>query len=250
MHVFRLKGTLSSLDPWVPLLFEAGSTGLEEREGEVWAYFPSPKDLELPGWWEELPDEDWLSVWRRDLKPVQAGVFTVYPWLQERKGPFEIILEPGMAFGTGHHETTRLALEAIGRTVRPGMRVLDLGTGSGILAIAASLLGAQAEGLDLDPSVIPQAERNARLNQVAPRFRLGSLEAAQPPYDLLVANLYAELHIEFSSMYRAILVPGGIALLTGILSERAGPLEHALEEAGFRIEQRLQEGAWLFLECR
>jgi ribosomal protein L11 methyltransferase len=100
-----------------------------------------------------------------------------------------------MAFGTGHHDTTRLALMALARHLSHGERVLDVGTRSGILAIAAEKLGGKALGVDVDPSVLPQAEANARRNGVYPRFLLGSLEAALPlaPFGLVVANLFAEL---------------------------------------------------------
>lgn len=247
MQVFRLKGSFESLDPLLPLLFDHGARGLEERAGEVWAYFPERVELPLEGEWISLPDEDWLSAWKRDLRPVRAGPFLVLaPWHQKEAGRIPIVLEPGMAFGTGHHETTRLALRALARHVRGGMRVLDLGTGSGILAIAAAKLGAEALGVDIDPAVIPIAWENARRNGVEVEFLEGSLEAskARAPFDLIVANLFAELHQALLPGYRAQLASRGVLLLTGILRSKAGLVEEALRGAGFSFQAE-GEGEWV-----
>ncbi|WP_018466313.1 50S ribosomal protein L11 methyltransferase [Calidithermus timidus] len=248
MHVFRLKGDFDTLDAYAPLLFDFGARGLEEKTGEVWAYFPERLELPLPGEWLELPDTDWLEAWRRDLKPVKAGPFVVLaPWHEWMGKEQRIVLEPGMAFGTGHHETTRLALEALAERVQPGMRVLDLGTGSGILAIAAAKLGAEAEGVDIDAAVIPHALENARINGVNPRLAEGTLESLSGPYALVVANLYAELHGWLAPGYARVLEPGGRLILTGILAEREPMVRKALEAEGFALEQRRQEGEWVLL---
>jgi len=248
--VYRLKGTAAELDPLIPDLFDRGARGLEEREGEVLAYFPAPLDLPFGGVWEELPDEDWLSAWRRDLKPVRAGPFLVLaPWHPKEEEGIPLTIEPGMAFGTGHHETTRLALAALARHLRPGDKVLDLGTGSGILAIAAAKLGGEALGVDIDETVLPQAEENVRRNGVGVRFLLGSLEEALPygPFDLLVANLFAELHRELAPLYPKALAPGGRLLLTGILAEKATLVKEAMAREGFSHLEEEREGEWVLL---
>lgn len=248
MWVYRLKGTLDELDPLLPELFDRGARGLEERAGEVLAYFPAPLDLPFGGEWEELPDEDWLSAWKRDLSPVEAGPFVVLaPWHAWEGSGKRIVLEPGMAFGTGHHETTRMALATLAERVEPGMRVLDLGTGSGILAIGAALLGAEALGIDIDPAVIPQATENARRNQVKVQFQVGSLDDIAGPFDLVVANLYAELHAYFAQKYRGLFGVCGTLILTGILAEREGIVTSALEAAGFGLLARRQESEWVCL---
>ncbi|GAB5601906.1 50S ribosomal protein L11 methyltransferase [Thermus sp. FJN-A] len=253
MWVYRLKGTPWELDPLIPELFQRGARGLWEREGEVLAYFPAPLELPFGGVWEELPDEDWLLAWRRDLKPVLLPPFVVLaPWHAWEGPEIPLVIEPGMAFGTGHHETTRLALRGLARHLRPGERVLDLGTGSGILAIAAAKLGGEALGVDVDPSVLPQAEENARRNGVAVRFLEGSLAEALPhgPFGLVVANLYAELHRDLASRYLEALAPGGRLLLTGILKEKAPWVREALERAGLSPVEAEEEGEWALLVYR
>ncbi|MFN3390163.1 MAG: 50S ribosomal protein L11 methyltransferase [Meiothermus ruber] len=248
MHVFRLRGNFETLDIYSAALFELGARGLEEKPGEVWAYFPERIELPFPGEWQELPDTDWLEAYKRDLQPVRAGPFVVLaPWHTWEGPEKRIVIEPGMAFGTGHHETTRMALATLAERVEPGMRVLDLGTGSGILAIGAALLGAEALGIDIDPAVIPQATENARRNQVKVQFQVGSLDDIAGPFDLVVANLYAELHAYFAQKYRGLFGVCGTLILTGILAEREGIVTSALEAAGFGLLARRQEGEWVCL---
>ncbi len=248
MHVFRLRGNFETLDIYSAALFELGARGLEEKPGEVWAYFPERIELPFPGEWQELPDTDWLEAYKRDLQPVRAGPFVVLaPWHTWEGPEKRIVIEPGMAFGTGHHETTRMALATMAERVEPGMRVLDLGTGSGILAIGAALLGAEALGIDIDPAVIPQATENARRNQVKVQFQVGSLDDIAGPFDLVVANLYAELHAYFAQKYRGLFGVCGTLILTGILAEREGIVTSALEAAGFGLLARRQESEWVCL---
>lgn len=248
MHVFRLKGDFATLDAYSVVLFDLGARGLEEKPGEVWAYFPDRTELPLPGEWAELPDTDWLEAWRRDLKPVKAGPFVVLaPWHTWEGDEKQIILEPGMAFGTGHHQTTRMALETLAKRVEPDMRVLDLGTGSGILAIGAAMLGADAIGVDIDQAVIPQAIENAALNGVYPKFEVGSLGDVEGPFDIMVANLYAELHAYLASTYPEAFGLCGTLILTGILSDRESLVRQALEADQFGLLERRQEGEWVCL---
>ncbi|MFC4456003.1 50S ribosomal protein L11 methyltransferase [Deinococcus sonorensis] len=272
MLVYRLQGTLDN-EELAAQLWEAGATGLEERAGHVRAYFDERTELDAAlagGEWLEEESRDWQAEWKRDLKPVTAGRITVVPsWLLSvvPPGQLPLIIEPGMAFGTGHHATTRLATEALGTLPLEGRRVLDVGTGSGVLAIAASLLGAaETLGLDIDPVTIPVARENAELNgfgdragvQRNPRtggtltFQEGTLDGEEEAgrYDVLVANLYAELHDLLAADYRAVLAPGGPLVLTGILLDKLPLVRVALEREGFVDVQEQHEGEWALVTAR
>ncbi|GAA5512062.1 ribosomal protein L11 methyltransferase [Deinococcus carri] len=275
MLVYHLPGTLDTREADLDLLWEAGATGLEERAGVIRAYFDARSDLPVPisdGEWREEADQDWLAEFKRTLRPVRAGRVTIVPpWLREEveAGQLPLVIEPGMAFGTGHHATTRLAVEALSGlnlvALGPdgrGARVLDVGTGSGVLAIAAALLGARfAYGVDIDPITIPIARENAGENGVPPgrvRFAEGTLgeEAATFPeegvdaYDVVVANLYAELHDLLAGEYLAELVPGGPLVLTGILTVKLPLVRAALEREGFGDVRETLDGEWALVTAR
>lgn len=243
-----MKGDFESLDPIIPELFDRGARGLEEKEGEVWAYFADRIELPFAGRWTFLEDEDWLEAYRRSLKPVVAGRFWVgAPWHEPEAGLVPIFIEPGMAFGSGHHETTQMALKALSESVRPGMRVLDLGTGSGILAIAAAKLGADVLALDIDPAAVRSARENAEKNAVKIEVKKGSLDEAEGPFDLIVANLYAALHERFAEGYGERLAPGGVLLATGVLKEQAKEVGEALKRTGLSPAGEEAQGEWVLL---
>ncbi|THF88244.1 50S ribosomal protein L11 methyltransferase [Deinococcus sp. KSM4-11] len=261
MLVYHLPGTFDTRENHLDLLWDAGATGLEERAGSIRAYFDGRTDLPAEvadGEWRQEADQDWLAEFKANLKPVTAGRVTIVPpWLTAEvpAGQLPLIIEPGMAFGTGHHATTRMAVEALSALNLQGQRVLDVGTGSGVLAIAAALLGAQAAlGVDIDPQTIPIARENAEINGV-PRavvtFLEGTLgsdlpEHAAPDgiFDVLVANLYAELHDLLAGEYLAHLQPGGSLVLTGILVGKLPLVQDALDREGVTDVLVRQDGEW------
>lgn len=250
MHVFKIPGDFTANEIYFEDLFMAGATGLEEKPGQVWAYFPAPCALDLPGAWAELPETDWLSEWKKGLFPVHCGpVVILAPWHPWVLGT-PIFIEPGMGFGTGHHATTKMAVTELAGRELGGRKVLDLGTGSGILALTAAKRGAQVLGLDIDPAAIKEAQKNAEINQVQVDFQLSSLEAGVGPFDLIVANLYAELHASFASLYRQCLSHNGELILTGILTEREALVTEALGAQGFKEPTRTSEGEWVLLTTR
>ncbi|MFC4637117.1 50S ribosomal protein L11 methyltransferase [Deinococcus hohokamensis] len=259
MLVYSLPGTFETREAHLDLLWEAGATGLEERAGLIRAYFDT--ETELPaeirdGQWQDEAEQDWLAAFKATLRPVRAGRITIVPpWLRAEveAGQVPLIIEPGMAFGTGHHATTRMAVEALGELDLAGLRVLDVGTGSGVLAIAGALLGAeQVLGVDIDPITIPIAVENAQDNGVPEGravFVQGTLGDELPgdwnePSDVLVANLYAELHDLLAGDYAAHLRPGGPLVLTGILTGKLALVRAALEREGFTAVQVREDGEW------
>jgi len=277
MLVYHLPGTLETREDDLDLLWEAGATGLEERAGVIRAYFETRVGLPAPvadGEWREEADQDWQAEFRRTLRPVVAGRLTIVaPWQREKvaAGQTPLVIEPGMAFGTGHHATTRLAVEALSDLGldapgpdAQGARVLDVGTGSGVLAIAAALLGARfALGVDIDPITIPIARENAEINGVPAgrvRFEEGTLgldhgaltfpEEGVDAYDVLVANLYAELHDLLAGDYADHLVPGGALVLTGILTAKLELVRAALDREGFTDVAETLDGEWARVTAR
>ncbi len=284
MKVFRVGG-LTGESPEVARLWELGCRGIQEvrtetGETELIAYFDAQVDAGLMGTWEDLDDHDYLAEYQAGLTPVRAGSLVVAPShaaVELRDGDAVVWLDPGSAFGTGHHETTAMALEALGRMELVGKTVLDVGSGSGVLAIAADARGAEAAyGIDVDPATLKVARENARRNRTRARFGVGTLPApgargfvVNPEasdglgdsgsfaparglpgrFDVIVANLYAELHTALARGYAAGLLPGGSLVLTGILSRLAGSVEEAVTSAGLRITYREERGEWTLLQA-
>jgi ribosomal protein L11 methyltransferase len=210
-----------------------------------------------------LEPEDWAESWKAFFPPQHIGNHTVIvpTWHEYTPQPHEVVirLDPGMAFGTGLHASTRLCLVAIERLLQPGMNVLDVGTGSGILAIAAALQGAKrVQALDIDPVAVQVARENVELNGVGAVVRVerGTLGAGPPPeiprhtesgYDLLLVNILAEVIMDMAPAIAKALRPGGIYVGSGIISERADDVAEALREAGLPVDERQQEEDWVAL---
>lgn len=269
MLLYILEGTLESREADLDVLWDAGASGIEERGNHLRAYFEMQTELPLDGQWTVEPEQDWQADWKKGLTPVTAGRLTIAPsWLAHEVLPPQIplLIDPGMAFGTGHHATTRLAASAISHLNLSGVKVLDVGTGSGVLALAAALCGAEEVlGLDIDPITIPAAYENAELNgftiqdQVIQtpsgtlRFEEGSLdldEGEEPYYSLLVANLYAELHDVLAAAYRAALLPGSPLILTGILQDKLSLVRQALLREDFTDITETLDGEWALVTAR
>lgn len=208
----------------------------------------------------EITDCGWAEKWKEHFKPSRIGErITVKPsWEPYDPSPGEVVvtIDPGQAFGTGTHETTRMCLrlieEAFASPVAP-RRVLDLGTGTGILGIAAARLGAEdVLGIDVDPRAAETAQENGRINGVADRFRAAvtPLESIEGTFDLVAANIIAEILIDMKARVAALTAPGGGLVLSGILSEKAAWVAKEYEEAGFRVADRLEDGQWTALLLR
>jgi len=208
-----------------------------------------------------IADHDWTASWRETLPVLHLGRrIVIKPSWREyspRPGvtrPDEVILEldPGQAFGTGLHPTTQLCLETLELLVQPGMRVLDLGTGTGILALAAAKLAASIEilAVDNDPNAIAVARRNARMNEVSANIRLlhGSLNDVSGTYDLILANILAPVIIEMAQLgLGARLRPEGRLVASGILAEQQAEVVTALQQNGMELLSAQQKGDWVVL---
>ncbi|BAE84917.1 50S ribosomal protein L11 methyltransferase [Desulfitobacterium hafniense] len=204
-----------------------------------------------------VQEEDWATSWKAYFKPVRIGRhFLIKPsWEEVTPLPEDIILEldPGMAFGTGTHATTSLCLETLEETVKPDMRIFDLGTGSGILAIAAAKLGAQVEAIDLDSVAVKVAQENVELNQVADRIsvRQGDLGTVlQGQADLVVANIIADVILMLIPDLKRIMKEDGEFLASGIIGHRSSDVEAGLGEHGLEVLEKKEDSGWVLLRAR
>ncbi len=215
---------------------------------------------------QNLQEEDWEESWKQYYQPIPIGkrLLIVPQWLSPENPEHRIpvVLDPGMIFGTGAHASTQMCLRALEEIIHGGERVIDLGSGSGILSIAALLLGAQeATGVDIDPKAEDIARENAVLNGLtAPKFRavtgnvigdiamMESLSAGG--YDVVLANIVADVIIPLSAVVPHFLRPDGVFICSGILNTRLAEVEQALEAAGLTITQREMQEDWCRLSAR
>lgn len=202
-----------------------------------------------------VAEEDWAGAWRAYYKPVRAGQrLVVKPsWEEWRRAPGELVIEmdPGMAFGCGTHATTLLCLRLLEQYVRHGMTVYDVGTGSGILAVAAAKLGAgRVTAVDLDEMACRVARENVRRNEVTGTVRVvrgNLLDMVEGRAGLVVANIIADVIIDLAPAAAGALEAGGIMIASGIIRDRAMAVRAALEAAGLELCEQRQEGYWVAL---
>ncbi|MCC6705003.1 MAG: 50S ribosomal protein L11 methyltransferase [Thermomicrobiales bacterium] len=210
---------------------------------------------------ERRHEEDWANTWKEHYHPVKVGLRTVVrpPWREYEPVDDEIvvIVDPGMAFGNGTHQTTRLALQGLERFIEPGMSVFDAGTGSGILAIAAARLGASlVDGVDIDPVSVRTARENVERNEppVAIDLRVGSVGPDQPfagnLYDFVLANIIARVLMELNEGIVAFVKPGGTLVLSGIIEDRLDETLAVYAKHPLDLIDRRQEDDWLSLVYR
>jgi len=201
-----------------------------------------------------LEDQDWERVWLTDFKPMQFGPrLWVVPTAYTPPDPnaVNILLDPGLAFGTGTHATTALCLGWLDANLDPAATVLDFGCGSGILAIAAAKLGAaKVWAVDIDPQAILATESNARANAVFDALSLHlPADFASPVVDVLVANILANPLVELSSKFAELVRPGGLIALSGILAEQADTVADAYR-AEFDLAPNVIKDGWVLISGR
>ncbi|MCI2047774.1 MAG: 50S ribosomal protein L11 methyltransferase [Faecalibacterium sp.] len=203
----------------------------------------------------KIKQEDWQNGWRKYYHPMEIGrrLAIVPSWQEYDTDRVKLILDPGLAFGTGSHETTALCLAALDARVKGGERMLDIGTGSGILAIAALKLGAAvAEGVDIDPVAVRTAGENAARNGVGEKLTVlvGDLsEKASGKYDLITANIVAAAIESLAPSVPALLAPNGTFIASGIIDTRKAEVTAALEKAGLKVAEVQEKRGWECLIC-
>ncbi len=271
------SGSAEALEGAANRAFEIGASGIEEIDGGIRLFFPeglSPDGIleSLSDYGRSLremgfsisdpvlrpvPEEDWGLAWKAYFKPTRVGNRFVVkpPWENWTAAPGDLVIDisPKMAFGTGSHETTRLCIGMLERHLKPGMTVLDVGTGSGILAIAALKLGAaSAFGLDVEEESVENAAENAGINGVSDRFevRLGSLDIlgeAAPQgraFDLILANIDRRTLVPMIPDFPRFAKPGAMLILSGILIEEQGMVLDLIEKPPFRLIEKQEMKEW------
>jgi ribosomal protein L11 methyltransferase len=262
-------------DALIQQLIGAGCLGVVEHDNDrVTAYFPEAVDIKtivhdlalVQALLEKsdpsekftfthriIPEQDWNETWKKDFHAIDVGVhFTVLPpWEKQRKGRINLVIDPAMAFGTGHHETTRSCLELMDKytpQVRRD-RFLDLGTGTGILAIAAAKLGyRRVTGVDTDKLAVEAARKNIELNQTGGiEIQKGSISDLDGTYDFITANIIASVLVELAPLMASHLKQDGIAVLSGLLTGQDKEVIEAMAQTGLNLVERYLGGKWVSL---
>lgn len=205
----------------------------------------------------EVKEEDWANAWKAYFQEETIGRITILPsWIEQTKDDYDLVvkIDPGMAFGTGAHPSTRLCLQLLQETIRGGEKVYDIGTGSGILAISGALLGAgRVIAVDIDPVAVGVARENVRRNGVETKVTVeqGDLLTGLPAgADLIVANIIAEVIMKITPWVNHLLNSRGVFISSGIIDSKASRVRETLVEAGFLIEKELTEDGWVAFLAR
>lgn len=248
----------------IAALFSAGAQGVQETDDGVLTHFPpdaaigdierrvleADPDATLDTW--EVEESDWSHAWQSGIGAHALGRLTIAPpWMAGALDPdTTIVIEPGMAFGTGEHATTRGVVRLLQDVVREGDLVADLGSGSGVLAIAAAKLGAsRVVAVEIDPDAISNAEENVAVNHVDGRVTVIEGDAVvllplMAPVRVVLANIISSVLVALLPIIDSALSPDGVAILSGILQvERPGMLQ-LLHESGWRVEAEDEEDIW------
>jgi len=257
----------------IPTMTELGCQGFQQTDDSLLCY------LEKPQWndakfeslkhdlrallnvisvnnavrFREIKETNWNAEWERSLKPIEVGnrILVRPSWSASAgdNGRIALIIDPKMSFGTGYHETTRLILLLLEKHLTAGAAVLDVGTGTGILAIAAIRLGAQsAVGIDNDDWSIENASENVLANQCGGRILISKQTPADfPPgsFHLITSNITLNTNVEFLAEYRRLLSPGGKLLLSGLLNFDEAAMSSELLSHGFAVGEICRENEWL-----
>lgn len=274
-----IRTSSANIEALSNLVIERGSPGVVLKRNGLEAFFPSPRDsanlrrkiknsvvkvtrLNSPGrntrlQWKFIKQENWQDSWKRFIKPRRVGktFWVTPPWLEPAKfrRRHVITIEPGMAFGTGTHATTRGCMECLEDVAEKlggrGFNALDVGTGSGILSIALAILGAKEIcAIDNDPVAVRVASENLHRNGVANRIHLSVKQpsAIRRAFTVVVANLIAETIIELADALERRVKPQGYLILSGILTRKAPAVVRRFAK-NFRVIERRRKREWLTL---
>lgn len=272
-YEFNIKISEDSIDALIERLAGIGCLGIIVSERTLIVYFPDAmyvdivkkeltafkKVLQNSGLPHELSfdylyisDKDWNESWKQKFEPLDIGdkLTIIPPWLEPKTGRINLVIDPGMAFGTGHHETTMrclILIEKLSRGMPCVKKFLDIGTGTGILAIAASKLGfSEAVGLDIDPLAIEAARRNMELNNLKNvTIKCNGLTDIEDTFDFIVANLLSNVLIELASKIISRLCDNGIVVFSGIIEGQEHDVVKTYEGCGINFIEKIVDGQWI-----
>ena len=201
-----------------------------------------------------VDEEAWSTAWRKFYHPTKIGeklvVVPLWETYEAKDGEILVHMDPGLAFGTGTHETTRLCASLLERYLRPGDRMLDVGTGSGILAICGALLGAsEGKAYDIDPVAVRVAKENMEENHVSNVVcgvsdLLSDVDLSHGPFRIVTANIVADIIIRMAPDIRPYLTDDAVYITSGIINERAEEVRTAMTENGYRVVEERHDGGW------
>ncbi|WP_406542174.1 50S ribosomal protein L11 methyltransferase [Clostridium ljungdahlii] len=200
----------------------------------------------------KVNEEDWENKWKEYYKPYKVGkhivVKPIWENYEAEKDDIIVELDPGMAFGTGTHETTKMCIKALEKYIKPEYTVFDIGTGSGILAITSSKLGAkEVTGVDLDPVAVKSASTNVGYNHIKNVNILHGyfMDVVKGKANIVVANIIADVIIFLADGVKDFMLPGGVFICSGIILERKEEVVDKLNKTGFKIEEINEDGEWV-----
>lgn len=264
-----------SLDALTYKLKDLGSLGLYENGETLLAYFEHANNIDIlcdelnsfrgvlessgldPSFFfthTMLQAQDWNEAWKKGITPINAGnaITIIPPWEQAEEGRITIMIDSGMAFGTGHHETTRTCLARIEKLslVHAGKSLLDIGTGTGILAIGASKMGfSHILAVDTDPLAVDAARENIALNGIKNiEVKEGSISAVDGTFDVIIANLISSTLIEIAPEVASHLNADGLVILSGMLAGEENMVTDAYRKAGLDLTEKSFDDKWVTLE--
>jgi len=251
--VEALVGLLSAIcdeaieigDREVVVRSEESLSGLAKEIEKLNDGLSNPLDITMK--LEKRENEDWIEKYKKSIEPIEAGLFHIRPqWHEASSEKIDILVNPALAFGSGHHATTYSCLEAIGDVVTGGERVLDVGCGSGILAIAARKLGAVVELCDTDPLAVDSATENFSLNDESfEKIWVGSANGASGSYDVVIANIIADVLRAISGELKRRVSDGGKLILSGILDKKESIVTDSFKD--MKLLERKQKDEWVTL---
>ncbi len=274
-YEFNIKFSQDSADALIEKLSEIGCLGIIMNEHSIVVYFPDAiyvdkvkkeieafkkilRDAGLPDAisyeYLYISERDWNESWKKKFQPIDVGekLTIIPPWQDAKPDRINLIIDPGMAFGTGHHDTTMrclMMIERLSKRLSKKQGFLDMGTGTGILAIAASKLGFDyAVGVDIDPLAIDAAQRNAALNELNNvEIQCSRLDYIEQSFDFIAANLLANTLIELAPQIAAHLDNHGIIVFSGIIEGQEDDVIQAYERYNLHFFEKIIDGRWITL---